>query len=353
MADKITTSRWLKLGGFFAIFAVLVLLGAWWAAPPPEVLREAWAQLSRLSWPTFGLLALFATGLIAADALRLVVFGRLMGVPVGAFAALEATIADNFFSWITPGSALGEPAAAFMLNRHGVDAGAALTIAYTRFATSFAFIFTLVAVLLGLGFGPPMPNAVLVSLTVAVGMAATAMLVIIAGAMAPERAVSLVDTIEERLIRWIDAARPQRWIEAVAETARSSVERLAWMRRHGLRGVVLMTLSHALYYTAFIGVFCVLAAAFQAQFAGATIPRAVIYLGFIYLFPTPGGAGGAEASAEMFFEGLLPVGAPFVVVMLFRAATFYLHVVIGLVYLPVRGVLGSILAGSGDEALRL
>jgi uncharacterized protein (TIRG00374 family) len=344
MADRTTTSSWLKLGGFFALFAALVALGAWWSAPAPDLLGEAWDHLLQLSWSTWGLLALFATGLIAADALRLVVFGRLMGVPVGGFAALEATIADNFFSWVTPGSALGEPAAAFMLHRHGVDPGAALTIAYTRFATRFAFIFTLVAALLGLGFGPPMPDAALVSLTVAVGLAAAVMLVILAGALAPERAGSLVDSSERRLLGWFEAARPQRWVEAVAKTTRSSIERLAWMRRHGLRGVVLMGLSHVLYYAAFIGVFCVLAAAFQADFVGATVPRAVIYLGFIYLFPTPGGAGGAEASAELFFGELLPV-----VVMLFRAATFYLHVVIGVVYLPVRGVMGSILGGGGDH----
>jgi uncharacterized protein (TIRG00374 family) len=350
MTDKDSTPHKLKLIGFLSIFIGLTALGAWWAAPPTDVIGESWAQFTRLEWPTYVLLAIFALGLVAAATLRLVVFGRLMGVRVGVFAALEATIADNFFSWVTPGSALGEPAAAFMLNRHGIDAGAALTIAYTRFATSFAFIFTLVAVLLGAGFGPPMPDAALITLTVAVALGAMAMLVILAGALAPERAVSMVDAIEARFLEWTDTARLRRWINTGAKTAQSSIERLAWMRRHGLRGVLLMGLSHVLYYAAFIGVFCVLAAAFQANFVGATVPRAVIYLGFIYLFPTPGGAGGAEASADLFFEGLLPVGAPFVVVMLFRAATFYLHVVIGLIYLPMRGVLGPILADSSDSA---
>lgn len=348
MTDQPTSKR-LELAGFAALFVVLIALGAWWSAPPAELLGTAWSHFASQTWITHLSLAGFALGLIGADAVRLIVFGRLMGVGIGFFAALEATIADNFFSWVTPGSALGEPAAAYMLNRHGIELDAALTIAYARFATSFAFIFTLVALLLAAGFGPPMPPAMLAALTTAVGVGALLMLGLLVGAMAPNRATKLIDAIENQLESRTASARVRGWVEQGADTARGSIARLAWMRRHGVGGIAAMTLSHVLYYAAFVGVLCVLAAAFQSGFQTETIPRALIYLGFIYLFPTPGGAGGAEASADLFFEQLLPVGAPFLVVMLFRAATFYLHVVMGFVYLPFRGALTAVLKGERSD----
>jgi uncharacterized membrane protein YbhN (UPF0104 family) len=63
----------------------------------------------------------------------------------------------------------------------------------------------------------------------------------------------------------------------------------------------------------------------------------VVFLGFQYLAPTPGAAGIGEATASPFFGALLSPDNAFLTVVLFRALTFYLHVIIGAVYLPIMG----------------
>ena len=64
---------------------------------------------------------------------------------------------------------------------------------------------------------------------------------------------------------------------------------------------------------------------------------------FTYVLPTPGGAGISEGTAEAFFGTVLSPQDAVVVVLAFRTLTFYLHIALGLVYLPIVG---------GGEAMR-
>jgi len=63
--------------------------------------------------------------------------------------------------------------------------------------------------------------------------------------------------------------------------------------------------------------------------------RALVYLCFVFAMPTPGGAGPSEAAAVVMFGDLLGPADAIVVVAVFRAATFYLQIAIGAIYLPL------------------
>jgi uncharacterized membrane protein YbhN (UPF0104 family) len=60
----------------------------------------------------------------------------------------------------------------------------------------------------------------------------------------------------------------------------------------------------------------------------------------VFALPTPGGAGPSEAAAVVMFGDLLPPADAILVVAVFRVATFYLQVVIGVVFLAI-ATLGS------------
>lgn len=331
----------------FALFLCLTLAGAWWAAPDRAVLRTAWQHFAALPGSVHLQLGLYTLGLIAAEVLRFIAVGRALGVRVGFLAALDASIANNFFSWISPGAALGEPAAVYMLGRSGVPWDAALVIAFGKFATSFIFIFGLTGLLLALGLGPPLPPWVLVPCVTAAGVSALLMSLLVLGAYWPEASAARIERILLLLGRAPLLRGPigRRLLAHVADTARHSLLRLSGFRAGGAPGSVTILLSHALYYAAFVGVLVTLAAAFGAR-APSVIPTAVIYLAFLYVAPTPGGSGVGEASAGFFFDALLPGGRAFVVVMLFRTLTFHLHVLLGLIYLPLVGGLRELVRGS-------
>jgi glycosyltransferase 2 family protein len=324
-----------RVAAFLALFVAFTAAGVWWAAPPRAVLADSWRQLTALSWQMLLLLGVLSVALVGAQMQRVVVFGRAAGVRVGLRASFDATIADNFFSWITPGAALGDPATIYMLNRHGVPWDAAAVIAFGEFATGFALIMGASCALVALGYGPPVATWVGVSFAVASGGVAVLLLALIAGAFFPAATLRWVERAERR---W-----PAKWVATVARNTRSGIDRLVRFRRAGAAGALALVGSHLVYYGAFVSILVVLAVAFGAPDWRQVVPLAVVYQGFVYVAPTPGGAGIGEASAGLFFDGVVPGGGAFAVVMLFRLLTFYLHVLLGLVYLPIIGALAEIL----------
>ena len=326
-----------RLALFLGVFVALTGLGIWWAAPAGETLAAIGRGLQSLSTATYLGLAALALGLIAAEMLRLVVMGRALGAPVGFWAALDATIANNFFSWITPGAALGEPAATYMLGRRGVPWDAAVLIAFGKFAISFAVIFGLGFALVALGMGPSIPRWVMLPIAVAVGAFAMLLSILIVGAFWPGRTTALIDRLERRLGHG-------RIRAAIAATARDAVSRLGRFRQAGLLIWMAILASQVLYHGIFVGVLIVLAAGFGAEPLVDLVPTAIIYQAFLYLAPTPGSSGLGEASANLFFGDHLGAGGAFALVISFRALTYYLHVALGLIYLPLAGGLRAILS---------
>lgn len=319
-----------------AIVCALVAAGLYWAAPPAEALRASAAGLARMPLATVASVVALAAGVLGAEMVRFVVIGRAIGVRVGARAALDATIANNFFSWITPGAALGDPAAIYMLGRRGVPWDAALLITYAKFATGFALILVVTCVLVALGLGPDVPAWATVPFASGTGVGAVLMLLLIGGAFFPDATRGLVDRVERRLSAAPLFARGlgSRALAATARAVRGAIERLSAFRRAGAPGALAIAAAHLAYYACFIGVLVVLAMELGASSLARTAAVATVYQGFLYVAPTPGASGIGEATAQTFFGDLVPGGGAFVAVVAFRTLTFYLHIVLGLVYLP-------------------
>ncbi len=69
------------------------------------------------------------------------------------------------------------------------------------------------------------------------------------------------------------------------------------------------------------------------------------YLAFMYVAPTPGAAGLAEATAQDFFGALVPVSSAVSVALLFRGLAYYLPVGLGAVHLVLIGGLDGVVTG--------
>jgi uncharacterized membrane protein YbhN (UPF0104 family) len=322
-------SRAVRLAAFSIVFAALVAMGIAWVAPSREELSATSAQLRALPASVIALLGFFALAGFGVEMLRFVTFARLVGVKLGWRAALETTIANHLFSWIMPGPSVGEPVAVYVLVKHGVPVEEAAVLTFAKLLTSIAFIFGITFVLIVAGVGPALPSWVAIALAAAAGGAALCVSAMLVGAARPKGAIALVDRALP--VKWL-AARAKRSIELVGAA------KIDW------RGALAALVVHALYYAVFIAPLVTLAVALGAP-AAKTASAAIVYQGVVYLAPTPGGAGVGEATATLFFGGLLPPASAFVVVIVFRALTYYLHIVVGFVALPFSRAVREFLRG--------
>lgn len=308
----------LRFAMLLVAFVGLTAVGVWFAAPPRTELSRTWQELAALGVFNAAVLLAIAAAVILAEMVRLVGFGRVLGVQVGWRASFDAAVANDLFSWISPGAMLGEPASVYVMTKRGVPVDAALAITFGKFATSFALIMGLACVLLALGHGPEIPAWATASIVATIGFGVVLVGGFIVAAWWPATSLRLFG----------------RW-----QVARRSIERLAPLRSAGVSGWAAILGGHLLYYGAYVGLLVGLGAMFGASSVAALVPIAIVYQAFTYIAPTP---GIAEASAGVFFGGLLGDADAFTVVLLFRALTAYLQIALGLVHLPA-GITSSVM----------
>lgn len=330
----------LRLPFFFVLWLVLVVIGVALAVRFSGVSVIDLGRLLTLPWPTVLLLAVLCAGLYASDLVRYRLLSQAVGTPVGYKTALEASIANYFFGWLTPGGAFGAPAAIVVLARRGVPWDAAAVIAFGKSITGTAFLLLLAFVALAAGIGPAFGPEIRWTLAVGSGVIALMMVIPMMGAFFPRRSLAWIDLLEAQLGGWNAPQFLLKWIQA----AHSSIERLARLRAGGARMVVKLAAAHLAFYFAFIGVAVVLTLAMGADSWLAATGVSTVFLAFSYVAPTPGGAGLSEATAVVFYGALLPPPEAVAVVLLSRGLTFYLQIAIGAVVLPIAGGFGEILS---------
>jgi hypothetical protein len=335
----VTVNPRLRLAAMLGGFIGFTALGVWWAAPEGAVLARIWRELAALGAANAALLVAIAVATTVTEVVRLVVFGHVLDARVGWRAALDASLANNLFSWISPGGLLGEPAAVYVMARRDVPVEVAIAVSYGKFATSFALIMGGACVLLACGYGPAIPGWAVLSVVATVGFGVLLVGSFLVGAVWPDATLGWLGRAEARVLRWRSPRLAQAGARCVG-IARRSIERLAVFRAAGARGWLAITASHVAYYGSYIGLLVALGWMFGARSLVELVPIAIIYQAFTYIAPAP---GIPEASAAAFFGGVLPDGGAFVVVLLFRALTAYLDIALGLLYLSSGGVLRAIL----------
>ena len=338
--------RWLRVVAFGLLFLALTVAGAWWAISSAEVSAADFAPLLDFPLRSKILVVFFALGVIGTDMWRLRIVGNAIGVKVGFMAALDATVANNFFSWITPGAALGEPATIFMLGRRGVPWDAAGLIAFGKTVTSVALVFGLALSFLALGLGPDLHWAIAAPFVSGTSVVAVLVAILVIGTLWPQK---LIGWLRRRRARWrlrpsLNGPRVAGALDSLVGTTEKTIGRLITFKEGGLRGSVAIMFGHVVYYATYIGLFLSLATCFGGTDLLGLAAMLVIYQTFTYAAPTPGGSGLSEATAEVFFGGLLAPEAAVATVLLYRGLTIYSHIALGLIYLPIVGGMREILA---------
>ncbi len=324
---------------FVALFIVLAVAGIVYGVRKSGVTLADAGVLWTLPVGTLVVLGLLCVAFYLADMVRYRVVGRAVGEHVSWRACFDATVANFFFSWITPGAALGAPAAIVMLGRHGVSWDAAALIAFGKSLTGTTVLILLAFAMLALGLGPDLDAGTLVVFTTGIGVVAAMLMVPIIGAIWPAASLRGIERFERWLLRrrMLAGERAQRVVTKLCGALRGAIDRLAKLRQGGAPGAVWILLAHLANLAVLVAIATVLARAFGATSMPQAVGISTVYAAFTYVAPTPGGAGISEAAGPMFYASVLSPRDAVLVVLVFRALTFYLHIVVGIVYLGVVG----------------
>ena len=147
-----------------------------------------------------------------------------------------------------------------------------------------------------------------------------------------------------RIAGWLARRRAsETWkarVARAADVADKTVLRLARARGGGsaFANVTLLVGVHLLYYASYIAPLVGLALVLGDPPVIELALRALVFLCFIFAMPTPGGTGASEAAAGLFFADLVAPADAIIAVAVFRAATYYLQLAIGALYLPIRSM---------------
>lgn len=345
------TSPKAKHAWWWVVALVVVgAVGIYVAAPDPYVLRTALARLRDVPLAAIAIVVGGALGLVITEALRIAVIARLLGERVGARDAWDAAVANHVMTAITPQVGLGEPTVAYTLAKRGVPWDGAVAVPFVKFTTSLALVFVLGTLLVALGYGPPVASWMTSTAIVwfgAIALGATLVVAVLSSERIGARWIRAIAVwLSHR--RLLASAAWQSRIERTRDVALRTVARLARIRgatrddRVGDDRVSRVTIAialvavHLVYYASYIAPLVGLALVLGDPPLVTLCLRALVYLCFVFAMPTPGGAGPSEAAAAWFFGDLVAPADAIVIVVVFRASTFYLQLAIGALYLPIR-----------------
>lgn len=336
----------MRLIAFAVLFVALTVVGMGFAIEQSGIRAEDLSRLTELPLSSIGWVVALVLAMHIADGLRYKTFGHVLGVHIPVRAAIEAVIGNVFFSWITPGAALGIPAAIFMLGRRGVPWDAAGLIAYAKSMTGVALLITFAFLAFAFGLGPADLDPRIAAFVLwGTGVTGATLIVLVLGAIWPQASDRSARALADWLTaRWLSGARGRRIVERLRDALCGAIGRLGQFRQRGVQSYLLLLACHVPYFACFIGVTATLVLALGGEHLRDAWGASTVYLMVLYLSPTPGASGISEAAAVTFFGHLVPPATALVVVIATRAVTLYLQLIVGFVYLVSVGSLSQILA---------
>jgi len=319
-----------------SVFLGLTYIGVWWSITHYQLDQNLLNGFRQLSGTTLLILLMLYLMLYVTDIWRYQVLAKAMRQRIGFLTGLEASVANDFFSWITPGAALGAPAAIYVLGKKGMAWDVASIICFGKSMIGSAVLLIAALVLLMLGLAPPMPGELIALLLWGFSIVVLIVVVPLLAAMRLEFSLAMIASLELKLNKRLAAeSRTKHFFAQLLALFRNSIQRLAQLESNP-KWIVAISLVHIPYLLVFAAMLTYLLWTFSNGYTWYSFYGAIEYIAFTYVAPTPGAAGLSEATAAVFFSQLVTPAQALLAVLVFRASTVYLHIVVGLIYVTVK-----------------
>jgi glycosyltransferase 2 family protein len=303
-----------------------------------------------LQWRYLALILLCLPVETLVSGLRIWVLSRTLHPALRLWPCIEAELANVAMNLLTPAHSGGGPGQIYMLSRHGVHAGTALTLSL------LGFLGTMVG-LLGMGLysvlvsGLGRANALFAGSVGVLGIMAVAMVLagiepglfrIVLGRVS--RVVARLRAREDHLHDWWppDSDRSGPPVDRlgritgtfadIIHTYRSDVRRFLRDGKASFGWVCLLSFAF-LFSRCLLPYLCLEFLGVRSGTLGQVIEAQMALVFLVFFAPTPGGAGLAEAASLSLMAGIVPVGFAPYYNLLWRFSTAYLAATAGAVCL--------------------
>jgi len=325
-----------KLIIYLGLFLGLTLLGILWSVTQYDLDAEILLGFQQLKTSAFLVLGLLYLLLYVTDIWRYQVLARALGQHISFMTGLEVSVANDFFSWITPGAAMGAPAAIYVLGKKGMNWEFASIVCFGKSMIGSAILLIGALLLLFFGLAPPMSNELVALLLWGFTIVVLILVLPILAAIWLDRSIRTISTLELKLER--NSGIPYQLkniIKRLISIFKDSIQRLGKLESNW-RWLFAVTLVHIPYLLVFSAMLTFILWEFTGNFAVSGFYGAVEYIAFTYVAPTPGAAGLSEATAASFFAQLVTPAQALLAVLLFRAMTVYMHLLVGFIYVSIK-----------------
>lgn len=262
---------------------------------------------------------LFNMGVYFFDTARYYLLAKSMDENLSWSLCFQAVIANLFFAWITPGSALGAPAAAYVLNEKGVKLSHAITISFGRSSTLMLTATCVALSIIFSGVELPFPkNALMTTVYSIVGLLTFILFFFIF--------FSLINYKEI-----LGKISKFHFLKGFISGAISALDRINYLITHAKLLLIPILISSFLFHVCFVGLLMVFSFEFGASNTDAIL-MPLLYMTYSLFLPTPGGSGLAEVTAESFFKVPITIEQALAMVIISRLFTYLVQIIIGVIY---------------------
>ncbi|MBI2520770.1 MAG: flippase-like domain-containing protein [Bdellovibrio sp.] len=318
-----------SLALFFVCIA-LSLLGSYYAIVKSGFKLDDLQILNQIGpWHIIMILT-FGVGIYISDAFRYMILGHFLKQKIYFLKALELSAVNFYFSWISPWSFLGPASVMLMLKKEGVPVENSVLISFGKSIVGAFLLFSSSFVVLLLFPGNLWGNQLIMAPLLSV-------LGFYVVFLSLSVSLSYFETAHLKMMTFKSdfpylPAFLNKTLMMISQSLGNTAKKTRSLYQIGLKGLAAYLFFNALYFLIFIGMLVYLLHALGAVPVGKSFAPALLHTTLAYISPSPNGAGIAEALIHIFFEGLLPLKAALVCVLLYRISTFYIQMLVGLFY---------------------
>ncbi|MEK6623433.1 MAG: lysylphosphatidylglycerol synthase domain-containing protein [Bdellovibrionota bacterium] len=314
----------------FFICIILSLIGSYYAIVKSGFKLDDLQLLHQIGPRHLVIILSFGVGIYVTDAFRYMILGFFLQQKMKFFKALELSAVNFYFSWISPWSFLGPASVMLMLKKEGVSIENSVLISFGKSIVGAFLLFSTSFIVLILFPGNLWGN----QLIMAPLMSVLGFYVVF---LSLAISLSYFETVHSRMMTCkIDLPHAptffSKTLTIILQSLGNTAKKTRSLYRIGFKGLGAYLFFNALYFLIFVGLLIYLLWDLGGVSVGKSFAPALLHTTLAYISPAPNGAGISEALIHVFFEGLLPLKSALVCVLLYRVSTFYIQMLVGLLY---------------------
>lgn len=266
------------------------------------------------SWSHLIIIMCFNLLIYCFESLRYYFLGLAFGKKLSPKVCLEAVTATLLFAWLTPGSALGAPAGAFILHKRKIETPKAIAIAMGRSGSLTLTTISIAAIILFSGIPLPFNDGPLLNMIYLV------------------TALFLITLIAQIGMCFTPYKTYLKSENKIIKGFVGLLDNLSYLIKNAKLLLIPVMICSFMVNFLFASPLIFYSFQFEVESIKA-FAYPLLYFSYSMFLPTPGGSALAEVSASKFFTSPIDPAEALAMVIISRLFTYIIQIIFGVIYL--------------------